>query len=93
MFYKNVFNGFIESISTGYGQVEITKQEYEHINSLIETAPKDAPTGFHYHLLDDTLTWELVEDPPIPDPPDQEAAESDYQNALEQMGVNFDEGQ
>lgn len=57
-YYKNIENGFIVSISTQQGQIEITKEEYEEILSLVKTAPYE--DGFEYKLKED-LTWEKVE--------------------------------
>lgn len=57
-YYKNIENGYIVSISTQQGQIEITKKEYEEILSLIKTAPYE--DGFEYRLKED-LTWVKVE--------------------------------
>lgn len=67
MYYKNVFNRYIESISTGNGFEEITEEEYNAILSIIKSAPS-SPDGYTYYLRADTLDWELVADPtPEPD--------------------------
>lgn len=59
MYYKNIENGFITFLSTGAGQVEITKEEYDAILAVIQSRPiPDA--GFDYRLRED-MTWELVE--------------------------------
>lgn len=67
MFFKNAYNGFVESISTGCGQTEISDQEYNAILNIIRNAPA-APNGFVYKLRADTLEWELAELPPEPEP-------------------------
>lgn len=61
MYYKNIKDGFITFVSTGAGQVEITKEEYDSILAVIQSCP--APdAGFYYRLCTD-LTWERVERP------------------------------
>ena len=89
-FFKNVNEGYIDSVSTGNGQTKITKQEYDAIIEIAHNAPK-APEGFQYKLRNNDMGWELVEVPPAPVPSDEDATEQDYQNALNQMGVSFDE--
>ena len=65
--------------------VEKTDEKYSEILSIIHNRPT-APTGYIYKLKADTLTWELVELPPIDDT-DDEATESDYITALQDLGV------
>jgi hypothetical protein len=55
-YFKNVENGYIVSISTEHGQIEITADEYDNILSVIKSAPQ-AENGYEYKLRDD-LTWE-----------------------------------
>lgn len=88
---KNIFDGYIESVSTENGLEDITEQEYKQILEIVKTIPHDAPDGYYYKLRSDTLTWELVEIPPCPEPPEEDASDKDYQDALEQMGVTFNE--
>ena len=66
--FKNINDGFIESLSEGFGQKQITEEEYANILSIIRSAPS-APDGYTYMLCADTLEWELVENPPEPEPP------------------------
>lgn len=66
-FYKNIYGGYIESLSNGFGQKQITEEEYTSILSIIRSAPS-APDGCTYMLRADTLEWELVENPPEPEP-------------------------
>lgn len=61
-YYKNIDGGYIAAIGTGAGDVEITKEEYESILSVIRSRPIPEP-GYDYRLRED-LTWELVEVPP-----------------------------
>lgn len=57
-YFKNIENGYIVSVSTNYGQTEITKKHYEDILLIIKTIP---PTedGYEYKLRED-FTWEKV---------------------------------
>lgn len=66
-FFKNIDGEYISSISTVYGQKEITEYEYNVILSIIQNYPT-SPDGFFYKLRTDTLEWELVELPPAPEP-------------------------
>lgn len=87
-FYKNIDSDYITSISINWGSVEITEKEYREILSLVRNSPS-ATNGYTYKLKADTLTWELVE---LPDSPelDDEATESDYIEALQDLGVTLD---
>lgn len=67
-FYKNICGGYIESLSNGFGQKQITEEEYNNLLSIIRSAPS-APDGYTYMLRADTLEWELVENQPEPEPP------------------------
>lgn len=64
-YFKNTDGDYLASISTGAGMEQITKEEYDHILSVVRSAPK-AEKGYQYRLKTD-LTWELVEHPPLPD--------------------------
>jgi hypothetical protein len=66
MYYKNIEDGYITSIGTGAGQVEITQDEYEYILTAIQSRPTPEP-GFDYRLRED-MSWELVERPIDDDP-------------------------
>lgn len=57
-YYKNIENGYIVSISTQQGQIEITKEQYEEILSVVKTAPREE--GVEYKLKED-LTWGKIE--------------------------------
>lgn len=66
-YFKNIEGEYLTAISTGTGMEEITQEEYEHILSVIRSAPV-AEEGYQYHLKTD-LTWELAELPaPEADP-------------------------
>ena len=84
MYNKTIIGGYISFVGTGEMGEQITESEYNEILSIIHNRPT-APTGFTYKLKADTLEWELVELPPIED--DDEATESDYITALQDLGV------
>lgn len=87
-YYVEFADDRIVAVGTGAGGEEITKEEYEHILSVIRSAPT-AEQGYAYHLKKD-LTWELVELPPAPEY-DPEATEADYLEALAELGVSVNE--
>ena len=78
IYYKNTENAYLESLSTGYGQIEITEEEYNSILSVIHSAPT-APDGYAYLLRADTLDWELAE---VPSEPETEEEEIDDAEAF-----------
>ena len=86
MYSKIIEDGYILAVGTGILGEEITESEYNEILSLVHNRPTP-PSGFDYKLKADTLTWELVELPPIDDT-DDEATESDYIEALQDLGVD-----
>ena len=69
--FKMVMDGYILAITTRYGQIRISEEEYRSILSLIRSKPED-PAGYEYKLKDGTLEWELVELPPDPVPDTEE---------------------
>ena len=73
--FKNIYNGFVESLSTENGQTEITEAEYNEILAIAQTAPT-APEGYEYKLRASDLEWELVELPPEPQDEDITADEA-----------------
>lgn len=68
-FYKVIENGYIVGIGTNGPDTvpAVTEAEYEELLSVIRNAPS-APEGYAYLLRADTLTWELTELPPEPEP-------------------------
>ena len=84
-YYKTVSDGHILLIGTGAAGEEITEKEYAEIKNVIRNAPT-APDGYAY-VLTESLEWELVrvEMPEII----EEATDTDYQAALEEMGCSF----
>lgn len=87
-YYKDIEQPYILGIDTGSGQVEISREEYDELLSIIRSRPSD-PEGYTYMLRADTLEWELVELPPEPEPGDEEAGEEDYIQVLDDLGVRL----
>lgn len=77
-----VINGYIIAVQSG-------DENEAEIRERIASKPQDVD-GNQYKLRADTLEWELVELPPIDDT-DDEATESDYIDALKNLGVEVDE--
>ena len=55
-YYKNMDKGYIQCLSTGAGQTEITKAEYLQIISICKNKPAD--TADYYYRLTDVIQWE-----------------------------------
>lgn len=86
--FKIIDNDYIIAIGTGASNEEITEEEYTEILTAIHNKPA-ARDGYDYRLKTD-LTWEEYEvTDPVPD--EEDASPEDYQQALQQMGVNFNE--
>ena len=85
-YYKTINDGYFVSIGTGPGGTKITETEYNELLSITHNRPIPS-TGCDYKLTADTLTWELVELPEPSDDTDEEATESDYITALQDLGV------
>lgn len=88
-YYKIVENGYILLFGTNCGGTEITREEYDELQEVFQSRPIPE-AGYDYRLKED-LTWEQYEVPTDPEPVEEDAGEEDYQNALEEFGVNFDE--
>ena len=73
-YYKEIIQGYISSIGTGLGGIEISDVEYNELLTTIRNRPTPPP-GYDYWLRADTLEWELVELPPEPVDPDIDDAE------------------
>lgn len=86
-YYKVTSNDYILAIGTGNVGEKITESEYNEILSVIHSAPyKD---GYGYRLKTD-LSWEEYE-MPVPEPVEEEAIAEDYEQALQEMGVDFND--
>lgn len=86
MFYQiNKENGYIHSIVKGViaENANCTEAEYFAVKETLDNVPT-APEGFYYRLTEN-LEWELCEMPTI----EETATETDYQEALESLGVNL----
>lgn len=77
-------NGFCQSEDAVLNP--ISEEKFNRIKSIHSERPT-AQDGFTYKLKADTLTWELAELPPIDDT-DDDATESDYIDALNDLGVD-----
>lgn len=86
MWYKEIKNGYITAIGVGRNDSQITKDEYDALMIIVHNRPAP-PAGYDYLIRADTLEWELVELPPAPEPVDEEATATDYENALSELGV------
>lgn len=60
-YFKNISGDYIVTVGTGAGEVEITKEEYDNIFTVVRSRPA-AEEGYMYKLRTD-LTWERVEAP------------------------------
>jgi hypothetical protein len=87
-YYKTINGDYLISVSTGSGGTEITESEYNDLLSIIHNRPTPQ-SGYNYKLKADTLEWELAELPPIDDT-DEDATESDYITALQDLGVEVE---
>lgn len=80
-YYKSVIDGYIsaivsfdtenhrcavESIEDGLNLSEIDEAEYNGLLSVLSEKPFES--GYRARLRADTLEWELVELPPMPEP-------------------------
>ena len=81
-YFKNTEGEYLTALSTGTGMEEISQEEYEHILSVIRSAPT-AEDGYKYKLKDD-LTWENVEAPVVP--VDEEISDEEALDII--MGVS-----
>lgn len=85
----SISNGFILGVCESEQPFEngITKEERDNIVTLMLSKPT-APNGYAYKLRADNKELELVE---LPEPVDEEAGPEDYEQALQEMGVNFND--
>lgn len=93
MFYSiNKEDGYICGVVKGVSaeNANSTEEEYAKVRACLENMPP-APDGFCYRL-NENLEWVLCEKPiiEIETIEDELATETDYQEALESLGVNLD---
>lgn len=69
-YYKNIDEDYLQSVSIGTGQIEVTQEEFENLLSVIRAKPMDI--GRKIWRLSVNLTWELHELPPEPEPSDND---------------------
>lgn len=58
-YYKQLENDYIIAIGVGYGNIEITEEEYNNILQCINSAPQSSDSEYIYKLRNNDLTWEL----------------------------------
>lgn len=89
-YFKVLESDYIVGTGTTENDIpnSISESDYNNIRSLFINRPT-AQDGFTYKLKADTLEWELVE---LPEPieTDDDATESDYIDALQDLGVTLD---
>ena len=73
-YYKQIQDNYILAIGTGYGNDEISEQEYNEIMFIIRACPNEKGKG--YRLKTD-LTWEEYDLPPVPEPSDDDEISTD----------------
>ena len=73
-YYKQLSDNYILAIGTGYGNDEISEQDYNEIMSVIQSCPNEKGKG--YRLKTD-LTWEEYDLPPMPEPSDDDEISTD----------------
>lgn len=68
-YFMTVSDGYVDSFGMASAEVQtaISEETYSLIAERIGEKPT-APSGFDYKLRADTLEWELVELPPMPEP-------------------------
>lgn len=86
---KIVINGYIIMIGENIGGNIITEEEYNMLLEKIKLRPVPE-AGYDYILNDSTVEWELIK---LPDsvPVEEEASSEDYEQALQEMGVDFND--
>ena len=67
MYAKMIDDGIIIAVGENIVGEAISEAEYNVILSALADRPT-APSGYEYALRADTLEWELVELPPMPEP-------------------------
>ena len=73
-YYKQIQDNYILAIGTGYGNDEISEQDYNEIMSVIQSCPNEKGKG--YRLKTD-MTWEEYDLPPMPEPSDDDEISTD----------------
>ena len=73
-YYKQIQDNYILAIGTGYGNDEISEQDYNESMSVIQSCPNEKGKG--YRLKTD-LTWEEYDLPPMPEPSDDDEISTD----------------
>lgn len=74
-YYKNIDGDYLQSVSIGTGQFEITHEEFENLLSIIRAKPTDV--GRKIWRLSINLTWEAYDLPPEPEPSEEDEISND----------------
>lgn len=82
-YIKITIDGCILGVAQVTSGGNISKETFDNITAIIHDMPT-APEGYYYQLKE-SLEWELCEMPRE----EETATDTDYQNALESLGVNF----
>lgn len=80
-YFKIVADRYIIAVGIGVMGIEISKDEYEHIQNMIADCP--IPNRGYGHRLTDYFKWEEYALPDTIELP----TENDYQSALSEFGV------
>jgi hypothetical protein len=86
-YFKEIEGDYIVMIGCGNGGIEIPYAEYVALLGIIKQRPTDLD-GYTYMLRADTLAWELVSLPPMPEPVDEPTAEDKAEAYDILMGVS-----
>lgn len=86
-YYKLINDGCVIAVGDGAVGTSITEAEYNQLLTIIRNAPT-VPEGYTHRLRADTLEWELVELPPVPEPEDEPTAEDKAEAYDILMGVS-----
>lgn len=73
---KIIKNGYISALTDGEIGIEISESECAEIIMKLKSVPKNDNPNLSYRLRADTLEWELVELPPMPEDDELTAEEA-----------------
>ena len=74
-YYKIIDSGYLDSLGTGDGGIEIAEDEYNDLLALIRDKPT-APAGYDYWITE-SGEYELVEAEARPEPSDEDELTDD----------------
>lgn len=82
-YFKNMDGDYIIAISTAFGEVEISREEYDNIMDIIRNHRPEPKIGFDYKLKAD-LTWEQYAVEIIPED-EAEITDEEFMDMLEEV--------